>query len=229
MEVLSDNNWLNWQWKDMCGPEGLSIWSVKTKDLGMCFQELCLQIPVLVLLATLSAYYCGKQSQWIVRSRKQLQVLWLRAFATTVMAIAVAVRICWAIITSPGSLQPVDYLLAVVEGVTWLVHVGYIIALRHRLGASLRGPVSVCVLWTLSFVLTALSLRSHVLLSYNIPGPSMSKFIKLSYGFSILGLTLQCIYLVTLFPTERSWNTRAYEEFDRNITESESQSLLGKL
>ena len=228
MAVSTDGSLLKWHWKDMCGPEGLSIWSVKTKDLGICFQELCLQVPVLILLATLSAYYCGNQSHWVIRNHKHLKVLSLRAYAVTLMAVATGVKICLVIATTPESLQPVDYLLAAVEGVTWLVHLGYVIALRHRLGMSLRGPVSVCVLWTLNFVITALSLRSHVQMSYNISDPTLSKFIKLTFSFSILALILQCIYLLTLFPTERSWS-REYEGFDAHIANSESQSLLGKL
>ncbi|PSN57205.1 hypothetical protein C0J52_05033 [Blattella germanica] len=215
-----------WRWEDMCGPDGLSLWSKRTKDLGICFQELCLQTPVFVLLATISAYYYGKQSNWFVRPRRHLKILWLRAFATALMALATATRICYMIVSSPGKLQPVDYLVATVEGVTWLVHLGYILALRHRVGVSLRGPISLRVVWTLSFVLSAVSMRSHVLLRDNIPDPSLSYIINLSYGFSITGLVLQLVYLFTLIPSERSWNA-GYEELEQHMHNSESQSLLG--
>lgn len=227
--TASSGSWLHWNWEDMCGPGGLTLWSVKGHDVGICFQELCLQVPVFMLIATISAYYCGKQTQWIVRSRKQLQVLGLRALATLLMAVAAVGRICTAITLSPSSLQPVDYFLAVVEGVTWFVHLGFIVALRHHSGPSLRGPFSLCVLWTLSFALSAISLRSHILLYYGVPLPDLSKFVYISYAFSIVELVLQCLYMVTLFPSERSWNVDTYEGFDQRLHSSESQSLLGKL
>jgi ATP-binding cassette subfamily C (CFTR/MRP) protein 10 len=227
--TASSDMWLLWKWEDMCGPGGLTLWSVKSHDVGICFQELCLQVPVFILIATVSAYYCGRQTRWIVRSRKQLQVLGLRALATLLMAVAAVARICTAIKLSPGSLQPVDYFLAVVEGVTWFVHLGFILALRHHLGASLRGPFSICVLWTLSFALSAISMRSHILLYHSVPLPDLSRMVYISYGFSIVELVLQCLYMVTLFPSERSWTVGTHEEFDQHLHSSESHSLLGKL
>jgi ATP-binding cassette subfamily C (CFTR/MRP) protein 10 len=227
--AISSSSWLQWNWEDMCGPGGLTLWSVKNHDVGICFQELCLQVPVFVLMATVSAYYCGRQTQWIVRSRKQLQILGLRALATVLMAVATVTRICTLISLSPGSLQPVDYLVAVVEGVMWLVHFGFILALRHRVGTSLRGPFSICVLWTLSFALSAIFLRSHILLCHNNPMSDLSKLVYISYAFSIAELVLQCLYMLTLFPSERSWDVGTYEGFDQQLRDSESQSLLGKI
>jgi ATP-binding cassette subfamily C (CFTR/MRP) protein 10 len=145
------------------------------------------------------------------------------------MALATVIKICVVLQLSPGSLQPVDYLLAVVKGVTWLLHVGFILALRHRLGVSLRGPFAICVLWTLSFALSAVSLRSHILLYRNNPLPEFSKFLCISYGFSIAEFILQCLYMITLFPSERSCDAGTYEGFDQHLHSSESQSLLGKL
>ncbi|XP_021924384.1 multidrug resistance-associated protein 7 isoform X3 [Zootermopsis nevadensis] len=225
--AASSSFWLYWNWEDMCGPGGLTLWSVGTHDIGICFQELCLQVPVFILMATISAYYCGRQTHWIVRSRRQLQILGLRAIATVLMAVATVARICTAIALSPGSLQPVDYLLAAVEGVTWLVHLGFILALRHRLGVSLRGPFSIRIVWALNFALSAISVHSHILLLQSIPMPDLFRFIYISSGFSIADLVLQCVYMITLFPSERSWDVGRYEGFDQHFHNSESQSLLG--
>jgi ATP-binding cassette subfamily C (CFTR/MRP) protein 10 len=226
--AASSDAWLQWNWEDMCGPGGLTLWSLGTNDVGLCFQELCLQVPVFILMATVSAYYCGRQAHWIVRSQKQLQILWLRAIATVLMAVTAVVKICTAIAISPGSLQPMDYLLAAVEGITWLVHLGFILALRHRLGVSLRGPFSICILWAFNFALSAISMHSHMLLYYDIHEPDSSKFVYISYGFSIAELVLQCLYMITLFPSERSWDVGTYEGFDQHLHDSENQSLLGK-
>ncbi|XP_069682959.1 ATP-binding cassette sub-family C member 10 [Periplaneta americana] len=223
----SDTDWSHWDWTEMCGPGGLMLWSAKTHDLGICFQELCLQTPVFILMATISAFYCGKQSNWVVRSRKQLQVLTLRATVVVLLAAATIARVCSSIVYCPGSLLPVDYLLAGIEGLAWLVHLGFILALRHRLGISLRGPVSVRVIWTLSFVLSAVSLRSYILLRHNVSVPTLLKSAYLSYGFSIASLILQCLYLLTLLPSERSWDVGTYEGFHQRMQNSESQSLLG--
>jgi ATP-binding cassette subfamily C (CFTR/MRP) protein 10 len=227
--AVSDGFWLQWNWEDMCGPGGLTLWSVGTHDIGICFQELCLQVPVFILMATVSAYYCGRHTHWVARSQRQLQILGLRAIATVLMAVATVARICIAIALSPGFLQPVDYLLAVVEGVTWLVHLGFILALRHHLGVSLRGPFSVCVLWALNFALSAISVHSHVLLMHSIPAPDLLRFVYISCGFSIAEVVLQCLYMVTLFPSERSWDVGRYEGFDQHLHNSESQRLLGKM
>lgn len=227
--AASSGSWFQWKWADMCGPSGLTLWSAKNHDIGICFQELCLQVPVFILMATVSAYYCGQHTHWIVRSRIQLQILGLRTAVAFIMALATVIKICVVLQLSPGSLQPVDYLLAVVKGVTWLVHVGFILALRHRLGVSLRGPFAICVLWTLSFALSAVSLRSHILLYRNNPLPEFSKFLCISYGFSIAEFILQCLYMITLFPSERSCDAGTYEGFDQHLHSSESQSLLGKL
>lgn len=227
--AASNDSWLHWKWTDMCGPSGLTLWSAKNHDIGICFQELCLQVPVFILLAVVSAYYCGRHTRWIVRSRRQLQILELRTVVAVIMAIAPVIKICTAIQLSPGSLQPVDYLLAAVKGVTWLVHGGFILALRHRLGVSLRGPFAVCVLWTLNFALSAVSLRSHILLYRNNRLPEFSKFLSITYGFSIAEFVLQCLYMVTLLPSGSSFDVGTYEGFNEHLHGSETQSLLSKL
>lgn len=225
--AASSGSRLQWKWADMCGPSGLTLWSVKNHDIGICFQELCLQVPVFILMATVSAYYCGIHTHWIVRSQIQSQILGLRTVTTVIMAVATVMKICTVIQLSPGFLQPVDYFLAAVKGVTWLVHAGFILALRHRLGVSLRGPFAVCVLWTLSFALSAVSLRSHILLYHNNPLPEFSRFLSICYGFSIAEFILQCLYMVTLYPSGRSCDVGTYEGFDQHLHSSESQSLLG--
>jgi hypothetical protein len=144
-------------------------------------------------------------------------------------AIAPVVQICTAIQLSPGSLQPVYYLLAAVKGVTWFVHCGFILALKHRLGVSLRGPFAVCELWTLNFALSAVSLHSHILLSHNNHLPELSKFLCITYGFSITEFILQCLYMVTLLPSGRSFDVGTNEGFNQQLHGSETDSLLGKL
>lgn len=69
LELVQDSggSW-RWNWTELCGYQG-SIRPVnpETHNIGLCFQQLYLQIPVLVLIAITSAYYCGRQSYSISR------------------------------------------------------------------------------------------------------------------------------------------------------------------
>ncbi|CAL7934283.1 unnamed protein product [Xylocopa violacea] len=65
------NTWLmdspgetwQWNWTELCGYQnGFKPLNPDTHDLDVCFQQLCLQIPVLVCIAIVSAYYCGKRN-----------------------------------------------------------------------------------------------------------------------------------------------------------------------
>ncbi|XP_076649544.1 ATP-binding cassette sub-family C member 10 isoform X2 [Halictus rubicundus] len=66
-----DNNWLSdgmgeswkWNWTELCGYHGgIKPLNPETHDLDVCFQQLCLQIPVLICIAIISAYHCGKRN-----------------------------------------------------------------------------------------------------------------------------------------------------------------------
>ncbi|CAK9830297.1 ATP-binding cassette sub-family C member 10 [Anthophora retusa] len=64
---LTDSNggtW-KWNWSELCGyHDGFKPLNSDTHDLDVCFQQLCLQIPVLVCIAVISAYYCGKRNTY---------------------------------------------------------------------------------------------------------------------------------------------------------------------
>lgn len=38
---------LQWNFTNLCGDDGLGIWNTARDDIGLCFQQLCLNIPVL--------------------------------------------------------------------------------------------------------------------------------------------------------------------------------------
>lgn len=71
-------NWLDdverwkWNWTELCGRRGdIDPLNPETHDLSICFQQLCLQIPVLALIAIISAYHCGKSRPHTSSSRRQ--------------------------------------------------------------------------------------------------------------------------------------------------------------
>ncbi|XP_051169843.1 ATP-binding cassette sub-family C member 10 [Leptopilina boulardi] len=69
LELVQDSggSW-KWNWTELCGYQGsIRPLNPETHNIGLCFQQLYLQIPVLVLIAITSAYYCGRQSYSISR------------------------------------------------------------------------------------------------------------------------------------------------------------------
>ncbi|XP_054002835.1 ATP-binding cassette sub-family C member 10 [Hylaeus anthracinus] len=67
------SNWVNhdfietwkWNWTELCGYHGgIMPLNPDTRDLDVCFQQLCLQIPVLICIAIISAYHCGKRNTY---------------------------------------------------------------------------------------------------------------------------------------------------------------------
>ncbi|KAK3914649.1 Multidrug resistance-associated protein 7 [Frankliniella fusca] len=217
-----------WSWDEMCGPDGLVVWSTTHKDLGLCFQELCMKVPALALLAAVSAFYCGSQDRWVVRDPSMIRVIFFRSVVALILAIEPIVRVCYTIKDAPTSLQPVDYLLHGVESFAWLVHFGYILALRHRLGVSPRGPIVPCVLWTLILVLNIVSVRS---LAREIREGNASQSVFTDYYADLISLCTHVVYLLTLLPgrggTHAAYNRMYSEYYQRVIQSDERQALLG--
>lgn len=84
---------------------------------------------------------------------------------------------------------------------------------RHRLGVSPRGPIVVCVLWTLVLMLNVVSVRS-VARIIREGDPAHSTYIY--YYADIISLCTQCLYLFTLIPgrsgTHAAYNRMIYRE-----------------
>ncbi|XP_025830829.1 multidrug resistance-associated protein 7 isoform X2 [Agrilus planipennis] len=209
-----------WHWEDLCGADGFQIWSPKTHDLGLCFEQLCLQIPAFVLLAIASAFYFGHQVEYVARSKFQKHALNVRCLLVTILAVLPLIQIYVDINRVDVKIEKISYFLSAVEGISWFVHLGYVSVLRKRLGLSSRGPMAVCVIWTLTAVLTFISFRTHYLIY--LKHPVVSSSISLSFRFSIAKLVLQICYGITLLVGQG--NT----EFLQNQYSgaSESQPLL---
>lgn len=201
MNGSSDWPQWRWDWEQMCGPGGLNIWSQPRHDLGLCFQQLYLHIPVLSLFACSSAYFFGRHAGYVTRGRVQLYAINFRSFVSLCLALLPLLQI-YIDLNRKVQVYYVSYFLCAVQGIAWFCHFGYSLVLRKRLGLSPRGPVFVCVLWTLLFVLNVVSVRSHVLVYKYAINPGYS--IYLAYGFSICQIILQIIYGFTLIPSEGS-------------------------
>ncbi|XP_062527496.1 ATP-binding cassette sub-family C member 10 isoform X2 [Bombyx mori] len=182
---------INWKWEDMCGPGGLHPWNDATKDFSVCFQELFLQVPVYFIIAIVSGYFVGYRKDWVIREKTQERAIIFRSFVVLGLAFIPIIEI-YIFTTKPDfTLYPVDYFAAGSSCLAWLVHFGYVLALKHRLGRSSRGPVMQLFLWCCTVLLNLIALRSNI-----ISGSQT--------GFNTAALCCHVLYFLTLIPSNYS-------------------------
>lgn len=197
-EGVADHVIWTWDWKALCGDEGLEVWSVQRHDLGLCFQQLCLHIPILAVLAVISAYYFGVQDGFVLRGKLQLLCVKFRICLVLVLAFLPLIQVYIDINKSTKPILPISFLLSTVQCIAWFTHFLYNWALRRRLGRSQRGPVTVGVVWSLLLVLAVISLRTHYLLYKHALNPDYS--VALAFGFSVFYMAVHVLYGVSLTP-----------------------------
>lgn len=210
---FQDSAQWRWNWVDLCG-EDFKIWAPQRHDLGLCFQQLCLHIPVLALLAISSAYYFGRHEGFVTRGRIQLIAINIRCVIVLCLAFLPLIQIYIDINRGDEQINKISFFLSAVQGITWFMHLGYALGLKKRLGKSPRGPIFICIVWSLLLALTVISFRSHYLLY--IYSFQFNYSIYLAYGFSVCYLILHIGYALTLIPSEGS-NT--YFNFSNRYTE----------
>ncbi|KAG8268119.1 Multidrug resistance-associated protein 7 [Homalodisca vitripennis] len=206
-----------WNWTQFCGPgDDLVVWDPLRNDLGRCFEIVCLQFPLLTLLAITSAYFCGRQTNWVVRSSFETNVLRIRYSVTLLLSMVPVVSIYYRVSSGVEPLVPAHYFLSAVQCLTWLTHFIYVLSLRHRLGRSLLGPSLVSLLWLINFLFLCLRYRSTLRDSVQTrDGPTQILC-------DTVMLILQCIYGLTLLPsvmTSSDSHTR-YQQLVNVQTES---------
>ncbi|KAM3964152.1 LOW QUALITY PROTEIN: ATP-binding cassette sub-family C member 10 [Aphomia sociella] len=182
---------INWSWEDMCGPLGLQPWKEDTKDIGQCFQELFLQIPVFFLIAIISGFYVGYRKDWVVREKTQERAIVIRSFVVLALVFIPIIEMYVFVTQINFVLYPVDYFSAGASCLSWLVHFGYVLALKHRLGLSTRGPLLQLIMWSCAALLNVIALRSSILTNMPI-------------GYNIATLCCHAIYFLTLLPSSDS-------------------------
>lgn len=182
---------MQWQWEYMCGPEGLQPWNDRSKDFGLCFQELFLQVPLFFLIAIISGYYVGYRKDWVIRGKTQERTLVLRSFIVLALVFIPIIELYIFLTKADFILYPVDYFTAGASCLAWLFHFGYILALKHRLGHSSRGPSAQIVMWSLAVILNLIALRSNIMANKVI-------------AFDIATLSCHVLYFLTLIPSSDS-------------------------
>lgn len=202
MDLFDSSKRWRWRWDDFCGPEGFKIWSAKRHDFGLCFQHICLHIPILAILACASSYYYGRRVGFVRRGATQLIAINMRCLTIIVSTFLPLLQIYIYLNKTDVQIEPVSYLLYAVEGIAWFTHLIYSWGLRKRLGLSPRGPIVVTVIWTSLFVIDVISLRTRYLMYSLSEKPDYSVFVALA--FSVCNMVLQVVYGITLFPGQGS-------------------------
>ncbi|CAH0561097.1 unnamed protein product [Brassicogethes aeneus] len=218
MDGFQDSPQWRWNWTAMCGPDNFQIWSTRTHDLGLCFTQLCLEIPVLSLLAIISSYYYGKYIDFVSRGRLQLRAIKVRSFIVLMLAFLPLLQVYIDLNTNEQNITQVSYFLSAVQGICWFTHFLFQLGLRKRLGLSCRGPMPVCFLWSFLLVLSAISLRSHYLLYKLLPNPEFK--LSLSFGFSFVYFVLQVFYAITLIPSSGGTSFVTFPEGNNQADEN---------
>ncbi|XP_043801955.1 ATP-binding cassette sub-family C member 10 [Apis laboriosa] len=91
--INTDEQMWKWNWTELCGYHGgIKPLNTNTHDLDVCFQQLCLQIPVLTCIAIISAYHCGKRNVYSIRHYGSNYFINLRIIITICLVILPILR-----------------------------------------------------------------------------------------------------------------------------------------
>lgn len=197
---------MHWNWTDMC-PLGLTPWIADTNDLGFCFQQICLQLPILILISIISAFHFGRRVCLVARNKTQIRLIYLRVFVVLCLGFIPLIK-TYFMITKNLQVWPADILVSCTECVTWIVHLGFLLSMRSHGGLSHRGPLMLGVLLTSFNVLACVWLRTSYI--YSI------------WAWAAVRVGLLILYGISLIPSGKAIVINR-----RNTEEDERQALLG--
>lgn len=125
---MASNFW-HWDWTYIC-PTGLTPWDATDKFLSPCFQEICLQLPMLTIFAITSAYYFGHQTVLVRRNGMQKFMISLRILAAFLIVLLHFFTM-FQMIVARAKILPIDVLLMGFQIVAWTIHIGGYFARRN--------------------------------------------------------------------------------------------------
>ncbi|XP_055637767.1 ATP-binding cassette sub-family C member 10 [Toxorhynchites rutilus septentrionalis] len=170
-------------WTDVC-PSGLRPWESDYNDLAPCFQQICLQLPMLVLFAVFSSYYHGTHFRSVLRNGTQLRALRARIVASIGLGLIPVVKLFYTI-RIHGKIYPIDVLLSSVQCVAWSVHIGLLVSSIKRGSLSHRGPLAIIVVWTALLALTSIWVHTTIHSQYGLWYLG-DLLVFLCYGFTLI-------------------------------------------
>ncbi|XP_068230080.1 ATP-binding cassette sub-family C member 10 isoform X2 [Palaemon carinicauda] len=197
-----------------CGNMDFESWNSKKLNFGLCFQKALLDVPTFSLLAIVSAYYIGKQSEWVVRRKKQMAIIHTRIAISVLSLFVCVLEPVLYVFVGQALMYWVDALVVSVQTISWLVHLGYLTSLRTRLSLTTRGPTPVIFSWLLTFLCTINLARTAWYKQEGLP----MVILEIMRYTTLSQLVLQVFYLFTLFP-KGSVGTSQYQELRRETNE----------
>jgi len=191
---------VNWNWTELCGPDDFVPLFRSGYVLSICAEMAVIRLPILFIFLLTSTYYCGHLSDWIIRTRRETNVLRCRIIIASMLSILPAVQLIWEVYEfTETQLYPIENLVLVIQCFTWLVHTLYIVCLRHHLGTSLRGSKVVITAWVLCFLSSIIALRSTFIVfieSTYVP------ILQVRLWFTLFNWMLQAFYFITMLYKE---------------------------
>lgn len=197
---------VTWNWTELCGPNNFAPLFRPNYVLSVCAEMTVIRLPILLILLLTSTYYCSHLSDWILRTRRETNVLRCRIIISCILSILPAVQLIWEVYEfTESELYPIENLVLVIQCFTWLTHTVYIFYVRHHLGTSLRGSSIVIMAWLLCFLSSVVSL--HSIFTAFIQSTYLP-ILQIRLLFTLFNWMLQMLYLITMFFKEDNIRVR---------------------
>lgn len=116
------NGSFDWDWKYVC-PTGLTPWMPDKNQLSPCFQQICLQFPVLVIFLVVSTFYFANEAILVRRNGTQICLIYLRCLVSFLFAL-IPFYDLQSKLSNQIRVWPIDILLAGTQLFTWMIHLG---------------------------------------------------------------------------------------------------------
>lgn len=188
---------VTWNWTELCGPNDFVPLFRSGYVLSICAEMAVIRLPILLIFMLTSTYYCCHLSDWIIRTRRETNVLRCRIIIASMLSILPAFQLIWEVYEFIESqLYPIESLVLVIQCFTWLIHTLYIVCIRHHLGTSLRGSKVVILAWILCFLSSIISLRSTFIVFIE---STYVTILQVRLWFTLFNWMLQAFYLITMF------------------------------
>ncbi|XP_060871850.1 LOW QUALITY PROTEIN: ATP-binding cassette sub-family C member 10-like [Metopolophium dirhodum] len=187
---------VTWNWTELCGPDDFVPIFRPGYVLSICGEMAVIRLPILFMFLLTSTYYCAHLSDWIIRTRRETNVLRCRIIIASMLSMLPAVQLIWEVYKfTESQLYPIENLVLVIQCFTWFIHTLYIVCIVHHLGTSLRGSKVVIIAWFLCFLSSIISLRSTLVVfieSNYVP------ILQARLWFTLFNWMLQAFYFITM-------------------------------
>lgn len=197
---------INWNWLEICGPKDFVPIFHPGYVMSTCAEMLVIRLPILFIFMLASTYYCRKTSDWIVRTRRETNVLRCRLTISSILSLLAAIQLIWEVyVYTENQIYPIENLVLVIQCFTWLIHTVYVSFIRNNMGTSLRGSKVVIIAWILCYLSSIVSLRSIYI---QFVESTYKPILQVRLWFTLFNWILQMLYLFTLFFREDIFRIR---------------------